>query len=172
MPWKNEIRIFPAGRIRGGERETLTRLVGRFQSAEDLRNLPIEVPGTNPPQQVALQDVATIVDGIEEQRGFVNLNRQPRRESQRPETTGRQHRWMWWMGSKPGWPRIDQAGLMPEGMDMTATLDESRFIRNSIRNVAVAGLTGATLAAAAVLAVSWVPCGRRSLLCWRFPWRS
>jgi hypothetical protein len=40
---------------------------------------------------------------------------------------------------------------MPEGMDMTATLDESRFIRNSIRNVAVAGLTGATLAALAVL---------------------
>ena len=138
------------GRIRGGERETLTRLVGRFQSAEDLRNLPIEVPGTNPPQQVALQDVATIVDGIEEQRVFVNLNRQPAVKvsvQKQPDANTVDVV----DGVKARLAEIDQAGLMPEGMDMTATLDESRFIRNSIRNVAVAGLTGATLAAAAVL---------------------
>lgn len=36
------------GRLRGGTEETLTRLVGRFQSAEELRNLPINVPGTSP----------------------------------------------------------------------------------------------------------------------------
>ena len=36
-------------------------------------------------------------------------------------------------------------------MDRTATLDESVFIRSSIQNVAVSGLTGATLAAIAVL---------------------
>jgi hydrophobe/amphiphile efflux-1 (HAE1) family protein len=138
------------GRLRGGNRETLTRLVGRFQSAEDIRNLPIEVPGTNPPQQVALQDVATITDGIEEQRVFVNLNRQPAVKvsvQKQPDANTVDVV----DGVKAKLAQMEQAGLMPEGMDMTATLDESRFIRNSIRNVAVAGLTGATLAAIAVL---------------------
>jgi len=138
------------GRIRGGNRETLTRLVGRFQSADDIRNLPIEVPGANPPQQVALQDVATIMDGIEEQRVFVNLNRQPAVKvsvQKQPDANTVDVV----DGVKAKLAQMEQAGLMPEGMDMTATLDESRFIRNSIRNVAVAGLTGATLAALAVL---------------------
>ena len=138
------------GRIRGGERETLTRLVGRFQSVEDLRDLPIGVPGTNPPQQVALQDVATIVDGIEEQRIFVNLNRQPAvKVSVQKQPDANTVNVV--DGVKAKLTQMAQAGLMPQGMDMTATLDESRFIRNSIRNVAVAGLTGATLAALAVL---------------------
>jgi hydrophobe/amphiphile efflux-1 (HAE1) family protein len=138
------------GRLRGGSRETLTRLVGRFQSAAELRNLLIQVPGTNPPQQVPLQDVANIADGIEEQRVFVNLNRQPavkvsvqkQPDANTVEVVD---------GVKARLAQMQQVGAMPEGLDMTATLDESRFIRNSIRNVAVAGLTGATLAALAVL---------------------
>ena len=138
------------GRIRGGEQETLTRLVGRFQSAADLQNLPIEVRGTNPLQQVALRDVATIVDGPEEQRVFVNLNRQPAvKVSMQKQPDANTVNVV--DGVKAKLAQMQQAGLMPEGMDMTATLDESRFIRNSIRNVAVAGLTGATLAAIAVL---------------------
>jgi multidrug efflux pump subunit AcrB len=65
------------GRLRGGSEENLTRLVGRFESADELQNLPITVPGTDPPQQVYLQDVATVIDGTEEQRVFVSLNGQP-----------------------------------------------------------------------------------------------
>ena len=138
------------GRIRGGEQETLTRLVGRFQSADELRILPLEVPGTSPPQQIALQDVADIIDGTEEQRIFVNLNRQPAvKVSVQKQPDANTVNVV--DGVKTKLAQMEQAGLMPGGMDMTATLDESRFIRNSIRNVAVAGLTGATLAALAVL---------------------
>ncbi|MEM1311372.1 MAG: efflux RND transporter permease subunit, partial [Cyanobacteria bacterium P01_H01_bin.153] len=50
--------------------------------------------------------------------------------------------------------RLEQlraAGLVPEDLVINITLDESVFIQNSIRNVAIAGLSGATLAAIAVL---------------------
>jgi multidrug efflux pump subunit AcrB len=138
------------GRVRGGEREVLTRLVGQFQSVEELRNLPIEVPGTDPPQQVYLRDVAKVVDGIAEQRLFVNLNRQPAVKvsiQKQPDVNTVEVV----DGVKAKLAQMEQAGMMPAGLDMTATLDESRFIRNSIRTVAVAGLTGATLAALAVM---------------------
>ncbi|HIK43653.1 MAG TPA: efflux RND transporter permease subunit [Leptolyngbyaceae cyanobacterium M65_K2018_010] len=138
------------GRLRGGREETLTRLVGRFQSADEVGNLAIPVPGTSPPQQVLLRDVATVVDGTEEQRIFVTLNGQPAVKvsvQKQPDANTIQVV----DGVKAKLAAMERLGLMPEGMERTATLDESRFIRNSIRNVAVAGLTGATLAAIAVL---------------------
>ncbi|MGB3310464.1 MAG: efflux RND transporter permease subunit [Nodosilinea sp.] len=138
------------GRIRGGQAETLTRLVGQFASAEELRNLPIAVPGTSPPQQVVLRDVATVIDGIEEQRIFVNLNGQPAvKVSVQKQPAANTIDVV--DGVKAKLDDMRRVGQMPEGMDMTATLDESRFIRNSIRNVAISGLTGATLAGIAVL---------------------
>ncbi len=138
------------GRIRGGDSESLTRLVGQFESADDVRNLPIAIEGTNPPRQIYLRDVATIIDGSEEQRIFVNLNGQPavkvsvqkQPDANTVEVVD---------GVKARLAALEQAGVIPADMIRTATLDESVFIRNSIRNVAIAGLTGATLAAIAVL---------------------
>lgn len=138
------------GRLRGGTEETLTRLVGRFQSAEELRNLPINVPGTNPPQQVLLQDVATVIDDVQEQRVFVTLNGQPAVKVSVQKQPGANTVEVV-DGVKAKLAEMQRVGQMPEGMEMTATLDESRFIRNSIQNVAVSGLTGATLAGIVVL---------------------
>lgn len=47
--------------------------------------------------------------------------------------------------------RTSKSGLIPEGTVLTPTLDESRFIRNSISNVTSSGLIGTALAAIAVL---------------------
>ena len=138
------------GRIRGGSEETLTRLVGRFQSADELRNLAIPVPGSDTPQRVLLRDLAEILDGDEEQRIFVTLNGQPAvKVSIQKQPTANTIEVV--EGVKAKLVEMEQAGLMPEGLDMTATLDESRFIQNSIQNVAIAGLTGASLAAIAVM---------------------
>lgn len=138
------------GRLRGGDEETLTRLVGRFTSAAAMETLPITVPGTSPPQQVFLRDVATIQDSTEEQRVFVTLNGQPAvKVSVQKQPTANTVDVV--DGVKAKLAEMQQMGQMPDGMDMTATLDESRFIRNSIQNVAIAGLTGATLAAITVL---------------------
>ncbi len=138
------------GRIRGGEDEALTRVVGRFQDADEIRNLAIEVGNTEPPQQIYLRDVADVVDGIEEQRIFVTLNGLPavkvsvQKQPDANTVTAVD-------GVKAKLDELRASGLIPDDMVMTATLDESKFIRNSIRNVAIAGLTGATLAAIAVL---------------------
>ncbi|MBD2256703.1 efflux RND transporter permease subunit [Pseudanabaena sp. FACHB-2040] len=138
------------GRLRGGETEVPTRLVGRFESAEELQNLAIPVADTDPPQQIYLRDVATIEDGTAEQRIFVNLNGTPAVKvsiQKQPDANTVQVV----EGLQERLESMRQAGLMPQDMQMTATLDESRFIRNSINNVAMSGLTGAALAAVAVL---------------------
>jgi hydrophobe/amphiphile efflux-1 (HAE1) family protein len=138
------------GRLRGGSEETLTRLVGRFQSAEEIENVAIAVPGTNPPQLVYLRDVATVVDKTEEQRIFVSLNGQPAVKisiQKQPDANTISVV----DGVKAKLAEMEQTALIPEGMATTATLDESRFIRNSISNVLASGLTGALLAAIAVL---------------------
>ncbi len=138
------------GRLRGGAEETLTRLVGRFQSAEEIRNLAITVPGTTPPQSVYLRDVATVLDQTEEQRIFVTLNGQPAvKVSIQKQPDANTINVV--DGVKAKLVEMEQTRLIPAGMTMTPTLDESRFIRNSISNVVVAGLTGAALAAISVL---------------------
>ncbi|HEY9762556.1 MAG TPA: efflux RND transporter permease subunit [Trichocoleus sp.] len=138
------------GRLRGGNSESLTRLVGRFGSVEDLQNLAIPVSGTTPPQQIFLKDIATIEDGTAEQRVFVNLNGNPAVKvsiQKQPDANTVDVV----QGVQERLETMRQGGLMPQDMEMTATLDESRFIRNSINNVTTSGLTGALLAALAVL---------------------
>ncbi|MGA1474349.1 MAG: efflux RND transporter permease subunit [Prochlorothrix sp.] len=153
------------GRIRGGDRENLSRIVGRFQSAEEIWDLPIEVGGASPVgsvgdgsgsvlgdrsnRQVYLRDVARVVDGTEEQRIFVTLNGLPAvKVSVQKQPTANSVAVV--DGIKAKLQTLQDSGLIPAEMVLTNTLDESRFIRNSIRNVAAAGLTGATLAAIVV----------------------
>lgn len=137
------------GRVRGGGEETSTRLVGRFGSVEDIRGLTLDVGGTVP-QQVYLRDVADVVDGTEEQRIFVLLNGQPAvKVSIQKQPDANTVNVV--EGVKARLEELRQSGLIPADAVLTPTLDESRFIQNSIQNVAVSGLTGAGLAAIAVL---------------------
>ncbi|MBE7380182.1 MAG: efflux RND transporter permease subunit [Leptolyngbya sp. SIO1E4] len=138
------------GRIRGETSETLTRVVGRFSRAEDIRALQFEVGDPARPQQVYLRDFAEVVDGIEEQRVFVSLNGAPAVkvsvQKQPDANTVSVVR-----AVKNRIAELEAGGLIPDDMVRSVTLDESVFIRNAIRNVAIAGLTGASLAAIAVL---------------------
>jgi multidrug efflux pump subunit AcrB len=138
------------GRLRSADAESLTRTVGLFGSADELRNLSFDVDGENGPQRIYLRDVADIIDGAQEQEVFVNLNGQPavkvsiqkQPDANTVDVVEAVQR------------RLDQlqaSGLFPEDLVLTSTLDESRFIQNSISNVTMAGLTGAGLAAIAVL---------------------
>jgi multidrug efflux pump subunit AcrB len=54
-------------------------------------------------------------------------------------------------GVKKRIQELRKSGVIPEDMELVSTLDESRFIRNSISNVASSGLIGTVLAAIAVL---------------------
>lgn len=155
------------GRLRGEQSEPLTRTVGRFQSADELRNLSFEVddsPSTTsssqspvsssqsaaPKRRVYLREFAEVIDGNEEQRVFVFLNGQPAVKlsiQKQPDANTIEVV----EGVKKRIAELRQSGLIPEDMQLNPTLDESVFISNSIANVTTSGLVGAGLAALAVL---------------------
>ncbi|MGB3650297.1 MAG: efflux RND transporter permease subunit [Rivularia sp. (in: cyanobacteria)] len=145
------------GRILGENSEPLIRTVGRFKDAEELKNLSFEVSSpsessTTPtsPQRVYLRDFAQVIDGAEEQRVFVLLNgdeavklsvqKQPDANTINVVDD-----------VKKRLEELKQSGVIPEGTVITTTSDESKFISNSISNVATSGLIGTLLAAIAVL---------------------
>jgi multidrug efflux pump subunit AcrB len=138
------------GRIQGELEEPLTRITGQFEDVEEIRNLIFEVGNASPPRQVYLRDFANVVDGTEEQRIFVSLNGQPAVkvsvQKQPDANTVAVVR-----GVKQRLEELRQSGIIPDDLLLNVTLDESVFIQNSIRNVTTAGMTGATLAAIAVL---------------------
>ena len=144
------------GRILGENSEPLTRAVGRFQDAEEIRNLSFEVEeqeseaGSQLPRRVYLRDFAQIIDGREDQRIFVFLNEQPAVKvsiQKQPDANTIEVV----DGVKQRIEELRQAGVIPPDMQLISTLDESIFIRNAISNVTNAGLVGAGLAAIAVL---------------------
>lgn len=157
------------GRLQGNESEPLTRTVGRFRNAEEIRNISLTVASSPTPAQegasssssqtgstggprrrIYLRDVAEIIDGTENQRVFVSLNGQQavklsiQKQPDANTITVVE-------GVKNRIEQLRQSGVIPEDMKLVATSDESRFIRNSVNDVISSGVSGALLAAIAVL---------------------
>ncbi|MBF2029704.1 MAG: efflux RND transporter permease subunit [Oscillatoriales cyanobacterium C42_A2020_001] len=155
------------GRIYGENSEPLTRAVGRFKNADELRDLSFEVNSQSAQgsegnqadnqsgagvlrRRVYLRDFADVNDGTEEQRVFVALNGQPavkvsvQKQPDANTITVVE-------GIKQRIEELRQSGVIPEDMQLLPTLDESVFIQNAISNVTSSGITGAALAAIAVL---------------------
>lgn len=151
------------GRIIGELSEPLSRAIGRFQTAEDIRDLSFRVASettadgsaiasssASPTNRVYLRNFAEVVDGTEEQRIFVSLNKQPavkvsvqkQPDANTVEVVEAVKR------------RIEElrgAGAIPEDMELVPTLDEAVFIQESLNSVIDAAISGAVLAALAVL---------------------
>ncbi|MEH2348740.1 MAG: efflux RND transporter permease subunit [Nostoc sp.] len=153
------------GRLLGQNAEPLTRTVGRFQNANEINNLSFEVssstttnsqsPVTSPQsavpnRRVYLRDFAKVIDGSEQQRVYVLLNgKEAVKVSIQKQPDANTINVV--EGVKKRLEELRKSGLIPEGTILTPTLDESRFIRNSISNVTTSGLIGTALAAIAVL---------------------
>lgn len=159
------------GRIRGDSNEPLTRAVGRFQDASEIRDLAFAsggqaiastTTGTNstantttttnqptPAQQVYLRDFAQVTDGTEEERVFISLNRKKavkisvQKQSDANTVSVVE-------AVKVRIEELRRSGAIPADMTITPTLDESVFIRNSLADVITSGLSGALLAAISV----------------------
>ena len=128
------------------EEESLTRTVGQFQNADEIRSLSFSVGDS----EIPLREFAEVIDGTEEQRIFVTLNQRPAVKlsvQKQPEANTLSVI----AGVKQQIKQMREAGLIAEEMNLVTTLDESVFIRNAVSNVAIAGLTGAVLASVAVL---------------------
>lgn len=151
------------GRILGQNSEPLTRTVGRFQNAREIENLSLEVSSASPAtantnttttpvpsRRVYLRDFAEVIDDTEDQRLFVYLNRQPAVKfsvQKQPEA----NTITVVDAVKRRIEQLRQSGLIPADMTLSPTTDESLFIRNSLNDVIFSGISGALLAAAAVL---------------------
>ncbi|MEM7554922.1 MAG: efflux RND transporter permease subunit [Cyanobacteria bacterium P01_A01_bin.84] len=140
------------GRILGTDSEPLTRTVGKFKNAEEISDLSFSIPSSTPGnnQRVYLRDLAEVIDGTENQRVFVLLNREPAVKisvQKQPEANTIEVV----NGVKEKIKQLQQTGVLSQEAIVTPTLDESKFIRNSIQNLAISGLIGTLLAAIAVL---------------------
>ncbi|NES81898.1 MAG: efflux RND transporter permease subunit [Moorea sp. SIO2B7] len=138
---------FAGGRLRGEIGEPITRTVGRFQNVQEIRNLEISGEGQ---RRIYLRDVAEIIDGTTEQRVFVALNgKRAIKVSIQKQPDANTITVVDGIKKRLAWLR--ESRIIPEDMELVTTSDESRFIRNSITNVVIAGLMGTFLAAIAVL---------------------
>ena len=138
------------GRLRQESNEPLTRTVGRFKTATEINNLSFQISGSNPPKRVYLRDFAKVNDGTKEQRVKVFLNQKPAVKIsilKQPDA----NTITVVDGVKNRLKEMQDSGLISADMKVVTTLDESRFIRNSLADVANAGVSGAVLAAIAVL---------------------
>ncbi len=148
------------GRILGELSEPLTRAVGRFESADEIRDLSFRLAGNGSAtsdesgptaaRRVYLRSFADVNDGTQEQRIFVSLNKQPAIKisiQKQPDANTIDVV----DGVKRRVAELRQARVIPADMELIETLDEAVFIRNAISNVTTAGLTGTGLAAIAVL---------------------
>ena len=150
---ENSNRDISGGRIFGELSEPLTRAVGRFKNAEEIKNLSFLVGNgddAGSTRRVYLRNFAKVIDGTEEQRIYVSLNQKPAvKVSIQKQPDANTIKVV--EGVKQRLEELRQAGVIPEDMKLIATGDESVFINNSISNVTTAGLMGTGLAAIAVL---------------------
>lgn len=152
-----------AGRLEGRRAESLVRTVGRWRDASEIERISFPVDGTpseaasGTPEPVAPQrrtvllgELATVVDGTEDERIFVTLNGQPAVKvsvQKQPEANTVEAV----NAVKAQVEELRRRGRLPEGMVLTATLDESVFITRAIRDVALSALAGAGLASIMML---------------------
>ncbi len=151
------------GRILGELSEPLTRAIGRFQNVDQIRNLSFRVANAAPTtaeaepnsrvsadRRVYLRDFAQVADGTENQRIFVLLNKQPAVKvsiQKQPDA----NTIAVVESVKRRIEELRQAGAIPKDMELIPTLDESVFIQESLDSVTDAAISGAVLAALAVL---------------------
>ena len=151
------------GRILGELSEPLTRAIGRFQNVEEIRNLSFRLANAAPTaaeaesnsrvsadRRVYLRDFAQVADGTENQRIFVLLNKQPAVKvsiQKQPDA----NTIAVVESVKRRIEELRQAGAIPKDMELISTLDESVFIQDSLDSVTDAAISGAVLAAFAVL---------------------
>jgi HAE1 family hydrophobic/amphiphilic exporter-1 len=135
----------PGGRIETERREYVLKTLGKFRDPRALGTIAIADRGG---KGIQLRDVATVEDGLAEERSLSRLNQRRgvalmirKRSGENTVAVANEVK------------RVLEelrAGL-PEGFELRVVLDSSIFIVGAIRNVAVAILWGAALASLVVL---------------------
>ncbi len=148
----------PGGRMVATRQEITTRAVGRFQSIEEIKQFPLQIPGAAVStgseradnssaviSTIRLHDVAQVIDKHKDERLRIRLNKIPGIKlsiQKQPQANTVavvnevKHR-----------IKIMQAqNLIPEDITLAIVADQSVFVRHAINNAALAAGAGALLA--------------------------
>lgn len=133
------------GRLLSENRELSTRAIGRFQSIEAIRQLPLTRANEIDKTTVRLGDVAKVFDSHEDERLRVRLNgdsaiklsiqKQPQANTVAVVDV---------VKDRLAW--LKQAGLLPADVSIASVSDQSVFVRHALRNASSAAISGALLA--------------------------
>src|SRR5215217_7609865 len=135
----------PGGRAMSGGKERIVRLTAEAKSVEEIRNLIIASPGGAP---VRVRDVADVVDGPEEARGFARSDSGSAvalvvRKQSGANTV---------QVAKLVKESLDELNSqLPQGVKVATVSDNSRFIKASISSVQFDMVLGGILAVLIVL---------------------
>lgn len=131
-----------AGRLESNRREYIGRTTGRFVSIDDIRRLPLRLPDGG---SARLMDVAEIVDGNEGNRLRTRLNGLPGiKVSIQKQPNANTVSVVDAVNDRLAWLR--ERSLMPSDITIDQVADQSVYIRNALRNAAMAAAGGALLA--------------------------
>ncbi|MEW7977196.1 MAG: efflux RND transporter permease subunit [Candidatus Sedimenticola endophacoides] len=136
----------PAGRLVMERAEISGRTAGRFQSVEEIANLPIPVRTANgEPRLLRLGEVAQVIDGAEEERLRVRLDGLPGiKLSIQKQPTANTVAVADAVNIKVR--ELQQAGMIPEDIEVRIVDDQSIYVRRALDNASAAAISGALLA--------------------------
>jgi HAE1 family hydrophobic/amphiphilic exporter-1 len=149
----------PAGRIERGSQETLLRIAGRIRDVRDFSELPLRVAGGG---VIRLGEVATIRDGTEERRSVSLVSRgQATAADEKIESLSIQPTVALEIRKQSGQNTVEVAdqvaarldeirSTLPEGTNLDIVINNSVFIRASIKQVEEDLILGAILTVAIV----------------------
>ena len=141
----DENRDYPGGRVFYGEREFNTRTAGRILDPLQLGNLPVLANRSTTQNVVRIRDVARIVDTHEDERLRVRLNGVPAiKLSIQKQPNANTVDVVDAVTARLAW--LQSQKIIPPGVHIATTADQSIYIRHSLRNASTAVISGALLA--------------------------
>jgi HAE1 family hydrophobic/amphiphilic exporter-1 len=128
----------PGGEIKHGNKTLTLRSIGEFNSIDEIRNLPIPLPGTT----IYLRDIATVEETYKEMKNFSYINGRPsvNLSIQKQSTANTVE------VSKAVHKTLDEISKDMKELEITLITDSARFIQSSISNVASSAIIGGILA--------------------------
>ncbi len=137
----------PGGKMIATRQEITTRAAGRFQSLEEIKQLPLQldVASDSRDSSIRVHDVAQVVDKHKDERLRIRLNKVPGiklsiQKQPQANTVAVVNE------VKHRIENLKAQNTIPDGIELAIVADQSIFVRHAINNAALAAGSGALLA--------------------------
>ncbi|MCH9670589.1 MAG: efflux RND transporter permease subunit, partial [Gammaproteobacteria bacterium] len=135
------------GQLKMSRQELNSRTAGRFHSVEDIAELPIRMSADG--GMLRMRDVAEVIDSHQDEKLRVRLNGRPGLKvsvQKQPQANT-----VYVIDAvRAQLSRLKAENLLPADIGVDVVADQSRYVRQAIKNAATAAIGGALLAMAVV----------------------